>query len=131
MLERLTDEIASDDMKKKVKTYLTMSLIGKTFKLLNRSREVKDVWDALEEEFASTEDVDCYELEEEFKQCEMVDQYGNPADWLNQLDKINTRIGNIYQNRLQYQTSDSHESPRERIQSGYHVIQELLINDIK
>ena len=25
----------------------------------------------------------------------MVDQYGNPTDWFNQLDEINTRIGNI------------------------------------
>ena len=25
----------------------------------------------------------------------MVDQYGNPTDWFNQLDEINTKIGNI------------------------------------
>ena len=25
----------------------------------------------------------------------MVDQYGNPRDWFNQLDRINTRIDNI------------------------------------
>ena len=62
---------------------------------MNSSREPKDVWDALEEEFAPTDDEDCYELEEEFKQCKMFDQYGNPTDYFNQLDKINTRIGNI------------------------------------
>ena len=25
----------------------------------------------------------------------MVNQYGNPTDWFNQLDEINTKIGNI------------------------------------
>ena len=72
-----------------------MSLTGKVFKLLNRSREPKDVWDAFGEEFASTEEDDRYKLEEEFKQCKIVDQYGYPMDWLNQLDEIKTRIGNI------------------------------------
>ena len=51
----------------------------------------------------------------------MVDQYGNLADWFNQLDEINSRIGNIEggkytKNRRQYQSSDSHEPPRERTQ---------------
>ena len=84
LVERLTDENASEKMKKKAKSYLTMSLTGKAFKLLNRSREPKDAWDALEEEFAPTEDENRYELEEEFKQCKMVNQYGNPTDWFNQ-----------------------------------------------
>ena len=60
-----------------------MSLTGKSFKFLNCSKEPKDVWDALEVEFALTEDEDRYELEEEFKQCKMIDQYGNPTDWFN------------------------------------------------
>ena len=94
-VEGLTNENASEDMKKKVKSYLTMSLTGKVFKFLDRSREPKDVRDALEEELSQTEDEDRYELEEEFKQCKMVDQYGNPTDWFNQLDEINTKIGNI------------------------------------
>ena len=70
---------------------------------MNSSREPKDVWDALEEEFAPTDDEDCYELEEEFKQCKMFDQYGNPTDYFNQLDKINTRIGNIYHYNIKLQ----------------------------
>ena len=72
-----------------------MSLTGKAFKFLNRSKEPKEIWDALEEEFAPTEEEDRYELEEEFKQCKMTDQYDNPTDWFNQLDEINTRIGSI------------------------------------
>ena len=70
-----------------------MSLTGKAFEFLNRSREPKDIWDALEEDFVPTEDEDCYELEEEFKQCKMINR--NPTDWFNQLEEINTRIGNI------------------------------------
>ena len=94
-VEGLADENASEEMKKKAKSYLTMSLTGKVFQFLNRSREPKNVWDILEEEFAPTEDEERYKLEEEFKQCKMVDQYGNPTYWFNQLDKINTKIGNI------------------------------------
>ena len=94
-VEGLTEKNAADDLKKKAKSYLTMSLTGKAFKFLNRSKEPKDIWDALEEEFAPTEEEDRYELEEEFKQCKMLDQYDNPTDWFNQLDEINTRIGNI------------------------------------
>ena len=94
-VEELFDKNASEEMKKKAKSYLTNSLTGKVFKFLNRSREPKDIQDALEEEFAPTEDEDRYELEEEFKQCKMVDQYGNFRVQFNQLDEINTKIGNI------------------------------------
>ena len=94
-LEGLTDENASEEMKKKAKSYPTMSLTGKAFKFLNRLREQKDVWDALEEEFAPMEDEDRYELEEEFKKCKMVDQYCNLTDWFTQLHEINIKIGNI------------------------------------
>ena len=62
---------------------------------MNCLREPKDVWDTLEEDFAPTEDEDCYELEEEFKQGKMVDQYGNPTDWFIQLEEINAKMGNI------------------------------------
>ena len=89
------DEITSDDMKRKAKSYCTISFTGKGFKFLNRSREPKDIWDALEEEFAPTEEKDCHELEEEFKQCKMVDQFGNSADWFNQFNETNKRIDNI------------------------------------
>ena len=51
-MEGLTDENASDEKKKKAKSYLTMSLTGKAFKFLNRSKNTKDIWEALEEEFA-------------------------------------------------------------------------------
>ena len=51
-LEGLTDKSASDGMKKKAKCYLTMSLTGKAFKFLNRSKELKNIWDVLDEEFA-------------------------------------------------------------------------------
>ena len=54
-------------MKKKAKSYLTMSLTGKEFKFINRSKEPKEIWDALEEEFAPMDEEDQYELEEELK----------------------------------------------------------------
>ena len=66
-VEGLTVENATEEIQKKAKSYLTKSLTGKAFKFLNRSREPKDVYDALEEEFAPTEDEDRYEVEEEFK----------------------------------------------------------------
>ena len=61
-MEGLTEENASDNMKRKATSYLTMLLTWKAFKFLNRSIEPKDRWDALEEKFAPTEDEDCYEL---------------------------------------------------------------------
>ena len=69
-----------------------MSLTGKALKFLNWSKERKDVWDSLEEEFVPMEEEDRYELEEEIKQCKMIDQYNTPTDWFNQLNDINTRI---------------------------------------
>ena len=66
-MEGLTDKIALDEKKKKAKSYLTMSLTGKVFKFLNQSKNPKDIWEALEEEFAPTEEDNRYELEEEFK----------------------------------------------------------------
>ena len=62
LVEGLTNENASEEMKKKVMSYLTMLLVRKASNFLNRSREPKVVWDALEEEIAPTEDKDLYEL---------------------------------------------------------------------
>ena len=107
------DENTSEEMKKKAKSHLTMSLTGKAFNVLNRLREPKDVWDALEEDFAPMEDEDRYKLEEEFKQCEIVDQYGNPTDRFDQLDEINTRIGNIEGG--EYTKTDDNIKPQIRI----------------
>ena len=42
-MEGLTDENASDGKKKKAKSYLTMTLIGKAFKFFNRSKNPKDI----------------------------------------------------------------------------------------
>ena len=66
-MEGLTDENALEEKKKKAKSYLTMSLPGKAFKFLNQSKNSKDIWEALEEEFTPTEGDDRYELEEELK----------------------------------------------------------------
>ena len=66
-MEGLTDETSSDKKKKKAKSYLTMSLTGKGFKFLNRLKNPKEIWEALEEEFAPAEEDNRYELEEEFK----------------------------------------------------------------
>ena len=56
---------------------------------------LKDVWDILEKKFDLMEEEDCYKLEEEFKQCKMIDQFGDSTDWFNQLDDGNTRKENI------------------------------------
>ena len=43
-VEGLTESNAADDIKKKAKSYLTISLTGKAFKFLNRSKEPKEIW---------------------------------------------------------------------------------------
>ena len=93
--EGLTDGTAAEDKKKKAKSYLTMSLISKAFKFLSRSKNLKDIWEALEEEYAPTEEDDRYKLEEKFKRCTMEDTYGNPTDWFNRQDEIKTKLSNI------------------------------------
>ena len=45
-----------------------------------------------------------YELEEAFKQCMMRDAQGNPKDWFNRLDKIETKLSKI--NGEKYTKSD-------------------------
>ena len=57
-----------------------MSLTSKAFKFLNQSKNSKDIWEALEEEFAPTEEDNRYKLEEEFKQYAMKDDYSNPTN---------------------------------------------------
>ena len=91
-MEGLTDENTSDEKKKKAKSYPTMSLAGKAFKFLIRSKNPKDIWEALVEEFAPTEEDDRYELEEKFKRCTMVDDYSNPTDWFDRIDEIKLQI---------------------------------------
>ena len=51
-VEGLIHSSATD--KKKKKSCMTMSLTRIAFKFLNRSKNFKDVWEALEEEYAST-----------------------------------------------------------------------------
>ena len=129
LLEGLTNENNSQDIKKKEKSCLTMSLTENEFQFLNCSREPQDVWDALEEKFTPMEEGDRYEFKAEFTQCKMVDQYGNQRIRLNQLDEINTRIGN--KGGGKYTQTDEYETSRERLQQGYNVIQKLCINDIE
>ena len=92
-MEGLTNSSALEDNKKKTKSYLTMSLTGNAFKSLNGSKNPKDIWEALEEEYTPMEEDDRYELGEAFKRCMM--EYGNPTNWFNRLDEINTKSSNI------------------------------------
>ena len=94
-VEGLTDSTATEDKKKKAKSYLTMSLTGKAFKFLNCLKNPKNILEALEEEYASMEEDDRCELEEEFKRFMMEDTYGNPTNWFNRLYEINTKLSNI------------------------------------
>ena len=72
-----------------------MSLTGKAFKFLNRSKNPKEIWLAFEEESTPTEEDDGYDLEEKLKQCLMENNYSNPTDWFNRIDEINTKLSNI------------------------------------
>ena len=104
--EGLTEKDASDEKKRNAKNYLTMSLTGKAFSFISRSKEAYEVWNALMDEFAPTEAEDRYELEEEFKQCIMEDAHGNPTDWFNKLDEINSRFSNIEHGKFQKDEED-------------------------
>ena len=99
--EGLTEKDASDEKKKNAKNYLTMSLTGKAFRFISRSKKANEVWNALMDEYAPTEAEDRYELEEEFKKCVMDDAQGNPTDWFNKLDEINSRFSNIEDGKFQ------------------------------
>ena len=104
--EGLTEEDPSEEKARNAKNYLTMSLTGKAFRFITRSKKANEVWAALIDEFAPTEAEDRYELEEEFKQCLMSDQHGNPTDWFNQLDEINSRFSNIEKGQFQKDDED-------------------------
>ena len=47
-----------------------------------------------------------YELEEEFKQYIVEDVHGNPIDWFNKLDKINSKLSNIEVGKFQKDEED-------------------------
>ena len=67
-MEGLTDSNATiEKKKKKANSNLTMYLTGKAFKFSNRSKNCKDIWETLEEEYAPREANNRDELEEEFK----------------------------------------------------------------
>ena len=72
-----------------------MSLTGKAIEFANRSKNQKDIWEVLEEEYAPTEEDDRYELEVESKGCMMENTNGNSTDWFNRLDEIHTKLSNI------------------------------------
>ena len=55
----------------------------------------KDIWEALEEEFAPTEEDDRYTEEDDIKQWMIEENYSNPTDWFNCIDEVNTKISNI------------------------------------
>ena len=65
--EGLTSESASKDSKTSAKNYLTMSLTGKAFRFVNQTKTACEIWEALKDEYAPTEEEDRYELEQEFK----------------------------------------------------------------
>lgn len=93
--EGLISESASKDSKTSAKNYLTMSLTGKAFRFVNQTKTACEIWEALKDEYAPTEEEDRYELEQEFKQCMMESNNSNPTDWFNMLDQINARFSNI------------------------------------
>ena len=78
--EGLTEENASKEHKTGAKNYLTMSLTGKASRFINQAKKASEIWEALKDEYAPTEEEDHYELEQEFKQCLMENQYTNPTD---------------------------------------------------
>ena len=76
--EGLTKEEASDEDKKSANHYLTMSLTRKAFRFISHSKKANEIWKALNEKYAPTEEKDRYELEQEFKQYTMEDPHGSP-----------------------------------------------------
>ncbi len=91
----LMEEGADEKSKTSAKNCLTMSLTGKAFRFVNQTKSAKEIWEALKDEYAPTEEEDRYELEQEFKQCTMESNTSNPTDWFNMLDEINARFSNI------------------------------------
>ena len=69
----------------------------------------------------------------------MVDQYGNPTDWFNQLDKINTRIGNI--KRGKYTKTDDNiklqvrmnlpESLHSKVITSFKKYSTMILKEVK
>ena len=104
--EGLIKDNASKENQTRAKNYLTMSLTGKAFRFINQAKKASDIWDALKDEYAPTEEEDRYELEQEFKQCVMENQYSNPMDWFNMMDEINARFSNIDDGKFQKSEED-------------------------
>ena len=104
--EGLTKSDASKEHQTSAKNYLTMLLTGKAFRFINQTKKANEIWEALKDEYAPTEEEDRYELEQEFKQCVMENNQSNPTDWFNMLDEINARFNNIENGKYQKTDED-------------------------
>ena len=97
----LTDENTKQEVKDEALNFLIMSLTGNAFLFVSHASDPFTVWKELCDEFEPTEDMDLYDIKEEFSNCQMKKETENPSIWLKRLENINRRLCEIV-NQVDY-----------------------------
>ena len=91
----LGENKATAKQKSDAMSFLTMSLTGKAFAFVEDATDPHVVWCELNDEFEPCEEVDIYDLQEEFTRCKLKSNRENPTMWFKRLDHLNDRLRKV------------------------------------
>ena len=94
----LTDESNSKCTQKMVDNalnFLTMCLTDKAFAFVEHAKSPSVVWSELKDEYSPGEDIDIYDLQEDFSECKLSHEKENPADWFKRVEHISEMLSEI------------------------------------
>ena len=91
----LNPKVATDEMKTKALNFLVMSLSGIAFSYVQDATDASEVWNELVDEYEPNEDVDLYDIQENFTKCKLKNGRENPTLWFKRMEHLNFRLGSI------------------------------------
>ena len=89
------DPGCTESMKDNALNFLTMSLTDKAFAFVEHETSPTTVWDELREEYSPGEDIDVYDLQEDFSEAKLLTPEENPADWFKRVEHVSELLGEI------------------------------------
>ena len=89
------DPKCTDKMRDNAINFLTMSLTDKAFAFVEHESSPTAVWQELREEYSPGEDIDVYDLQEDFSEARLLTPEENPADWFKRVEHISELLSDI------------------------------------
>ena len=94
----LTDDAdpkCTEKMKDAAINFLTMSLTDKAFAFVEHKSSPTAVWQELREEYSPGDDIDVYDLQEDFSEARLRAPDENPTDWFMRVEHISELLADI------------------------------------